>query len=365
MEMPGDIAKLLLKVESSGKREFHALAGFDACIDIIAKIVREKKREKITEFFNSSSELARFLSDLKDKSCGLELKIRMSKPGGNMVITSNALGYLGVKVDCIGTFGFPDIIPAFRTISENCALYSVGDTIQAIAIEFDSSKVIMFDPGPYDDLTWGAIKSIIGLPLLKKMFSGKNMISFLNWSEILNSTAVWRGVAEEVLPFTDIDPGSFFFTDFSDCSRRSKEEIIEAVDTLKILRKYYKVILSMNVNESELISAAVGVENRNDGTFLEMMQVRCNTDIIVVHRNHDAIAYDGASFEKWPTYFSDEPKVLTGGGDNFNAGFCYSLLNGFELRESLIIANAVSGFYVSQGFSPLFNELVNFLKTGG
>lgn len=362
--MPAEIAKLIIKL-GSGRREFHALAGFDACIDIIAKIVREKDRERITEYFNSSSELGRFLSDLEDRSCGLELKIRMSKPGGNMVITSNALGCLGVKVDCIGTFGYPDIIPAYRTISENCALYSVGDTIQAIAIEFDSSKVIMFDPGPYDDLTWGAIKSIIGLPLLKKMFSGKAMISFLNWSEILNSTTVWKGVAEEVLPYTENVPGSFFFTDFSDCSRRSNEEIIEAVNTLKLFRKYFKVVLSMNVNESELISAALGVDDRTDEIFLKKMHDRCNADTVIIHRNHDAIAYDGSALETWPTYFCKEPKVLTGGGDNFNAGFCYSLLNGFDLRESLIIANAVSGFYVSQGFSPLFHELVNFLKVGG
>ena len=60
-------------------------------------------------------------------------------------------------------------------------------------------------------------------------------------------------------------------------------------------------------------------------------------------------------------FLCKEPKILTGGGDNFNAGFCFSLFDEFNLRESLVIANAVSGSYVKTGISPDVPALREFL----
>jgi sugar/nucleoside kinase (ribokinase family) len=60
--------------------------------------------------------------------------------------------------------------------------------------------------------------------------------------------------------------------------------------------------------------------------------------------------------------FMQEPKLLTGGGDNFNAGFCYSLFVDFNLFESLVVANAVSGSYEKTGLSPDKENLIKFLE---
>ena len=124
-----------------------AFLGYDACIDIIVRIVSGKDENEVSEYFTESSRFGEFLINLNNKSAGAELQTKLSKPGGNMVITANALGNLGVKVECIGTFGLPEILPVFKTMSENCSLHTIGDTISATALEFDNSKVIMFDPG--------------------------------------------------------------------------------------------------------------------------------------------------------------------------------------------------------------------------
>jgi len=50
------------------------------------------------------------------------------------------------------------------------------------------------------------------------------------------------------------------------------------------------------------------------------------------------------------------------GGDNFNAGFCYTLFNEFNLFESLLVANAVAGSYVKTGISPDVSDLIQFLE---
>ena len=50
-------------------------------------------------------------------------------------------------------------------------------------------------------------------------------------------------------------------------------------------------------------------------------------------------------------FFVSDPKISTGAGDNFNAGFCAAQLLELDLESSVILANAVSGYYVRTGTS--------------
>jgi sugar/nucleoside kinase (ribokinase family) len=358
--IPGVISKLNL-ISTSDKSAF---LGFDACIDYIIRIVREKKDNKITGYFTDSSQFGEFLINLDNKSCGVELQTKLSKIGGNMVITGNALGNLGISADCVGTFGYPEILPVFRTMSPNCSLRTIGETISATALEFSNSKVIMFDPGPYNNLTWEGIKNILGIEMIKELISGRQLISFLNWSEIENSSQIWEGILSDILPtIKQTGKKPFFFSDFSDCSRKSKKELQFALDLLGRFKKYFKVILSLNQNEADLIAKAMGQEKLDsDEKFIKELFGAINTDILIIHRTKDAIGYDGVRYEKCDTFFCKEPKILTGGGDNFNAGFCYAVLDEFNLFQSLLVANAVAGSYVKTGISPDINSLIDFLK---
>lgn len=358
------IPSIVVNLRESKINDKTAFLGFDACIDSIVRIVREKKGNEITGYFSDSGQFGEFLIDLGNKSCGVELETKLSKPGGNMVITANALGNLGIKSECLGTFGFPEILPLFHNMSSNCSLHSIGETITASALEFSNSKVIMFDPGPYNNLTWEGIKNLLGTDLLKKMLGGKKLISFLNWSEIENSSEIWEGFLDEILPyieFVGIKP--LFFSDFSDCSRKSKKEIQTAISLLGRFRKYFRVVLSLNQNEASLVTKALDFcENVTDKELVSGLSGTCNTDILVVHRTNDAIAYDGMKYEKCETFLCKEPMILTGGGDNFNAGLCLAILNDLNLFQSLIVANAVSGVYIKTGISPDVDSLIKFLE---
>jgi pfkB family carbohydrate kinase. len=103
-------------------------------------------------------------------------------------------------------------------------------------------------------------------------------------------------------------------------------------------------------------------EHRSDEEFVKELFIRCSADMLVIHRTKDAIGYDGKVYEKCDTFFCNEPKILTGGGDNFNAGFCYALFHKLNLAQSLIVANAVSGSYVKTGISPDVERLKEFLE---
>jgi hypothetical protein len=358
------IPEIVFQLSQINTAERAAFLGFDACIDNIVRIVREKKENDVTGFFSDSRQFGEFLINLNSKSCGVELQTKLSKIGGNMVITGNALGNLGIRVECIGTFGLPEILPVFRTMSQKCSLHTIGDTISATALEFNNSKVIMFDPGPYNELNWEGIKDLLGIDRIKELISGKQLISFLNWSEIENSSDIWKGVLDEILPaIIQTGPKPFFFTDFSDCSLRSKKDIRFAIDLLGRFRSYFKVILSLNQNEADLIARALDLKDCvPDEEFVKELFRASNTDVLVLHRTKDSLAYDGVAYEKCETFFCKEPKILTGGGDNFNAGFCYSLFYNLDLFQSLLVANAVSGSYVKTRISPDVGNLIEFLE---
>jgi hypothetical protein len=358
------IPEIVSKLRYKKSIERSAFLGFDACIDNIVRIVRDKNGNNLTKFFSDSDQLGDFLLKLDNKSCGLELETKLSKAGGNMFITGNALGNLGIRVECVGTFGYPEILPVFRTMSSNCSLHTIGDTITATALEFNNSKVIMFDPGPYNNLTWEGIKGLLGIEKLCEMISDKQLIAFVNWSEIDNSSQIWKGFLDDIFPRTlKTGPKAFFLTDFSDCSRRTEQEIQFALKLLCSFKDFFKVTLSLNQNEAALVAKALGLtDSMADEEFVKKLFSLINVDILIIHRTNDALSYDGVSYEKCDTFFCNEPKILTGGGDNFNAGFCYSLLNDLNPFQSLLVANAVSGSYVKTGISPDMEYLIEFIK---
>ena len=60
-----------------------------------------------------------------------------------------------------------------------------------------------------------------------------------------------------------------------------------------------------------------------------------------------------------------EPKLTTGAGDNFNAGFLLGRMLGLELEECLYTGTANSGFYVRNARSARYEELCDFVQAWG
>ncbi|NJK87326.1 MAG: hypothetical protein HC906_16425 [Bacteroidales bacterium] len=214
---------------SSANRSFSATVGFDACIDNIVKVIKQKNDADDIRYYNGIREFGEFISSKENKSCGLDLRTQVSKPGGNMTIASNALGCLGIKTTCIGTFGTPDVLPIFKSVSPNCELVTVGETVVTTALEFDDGKIMMCDLKPYENLNWQGLKDKVGLDSLIHFFQNKQLISFLNWSEIDQSTSIWQGFIDEILPvFQPQNDKPIFFCDLSDCSPPGpKDEIYQ------------------------------------------------------------------------------------------------------------------------------------------
>lgn len=343
-------------------KRFSAVMGFDACIDNITRVIKEKDQSHIS-YFDTVKEFGTYVASKEHKSCGLDLRTRISKIGGNMPITANALGALGFDVNCIGTFGWPDIMPVFKKMSPNCNLTTIGETVITTALEFDDAKIMMCDLQPYESLNWETLKNNIGIDNLTELFRNKQLTCFLNWSEIENSGDIWKGILNDVLPNVRMIKKQKFFCDFSDCSRKPEHEIAGVIKLLGQLQKYYDVHLSLNQNEAELVAKALKIEPTLEMAILLSRIASAIPGItVIIHRTQDAWIIQKEEIVSAPTFFIQKPVLLTGAGDNFNAGYCFALLHDLCLKDSVILANACAGFYVKNGFSADVISLIQFLE---
>lgn len=101
---------------------------------------------------------------------------------------------------------------------------------------------------------------------------------------------------------------------------------------------------------------AMGLEE-----LVSALAAKLDLSCIVIHAIEGAIAFKDGECVYVDGPYTATPKLTTGAGDNFNAGFCLGLMLGLTLEEILIMGTATSGFYVRNSHSPTLEELISFL----
>lgn len=343
------------KTELSKKK---VTAGFDGFVDTIVRIIKDKKQGKDPSFFKTIQQFGHYITDKSGASFSLEIDQVSSRIGGNMPIMTNAMGHLGINVDCIGAMTHP----VFNQLSLNCRVHSFAEPGTSTAYEFNDGKILLGNNGGLNSAGWEVIKNKIGLDTLLGLYRNNDLSCFVNWSEIDASTEIWKGLLQDVFPQLENKQLTFF--DLSDCSKRSTATILEALMLLKEFSAYSSVALGLNQNESQLIYQAL-FKKKAPKEFTrtgEKIYEKLGIDTLVVHSSKESIGYSIEGIKSVKTFFVKNPAISTGAGDNFNAGFCTAALLGFDMELSLLLANAVAGSYVSTGHNHDLDGLIKFLQ---
>jgi sugar/nucleoside kinase (ribokinase family) len=74
---------------------------------------------------------------------------------------------------------------------------------------------------------------------------------------------------------------------------------------------------------------------------------------IVIRKNRRAYAYSPQGFTAIDTLFVEKPKLLTGAGDNFNAGMMAALILDADWKQALTFGTMVSSHYILNAESPV------------
>lgn len=370
-----------LKMLQKEKPLFGAFVGFDGFVDRIQKVVKKKHSEK-DEHFTTISEFADHLRSFSGMSGQVELVTGKTKMGGNAPILSNTLAGLNVITTCLGTMGFPELHPVFKEMNANCNVISVSPPGISNALEFNDGKIIVSELEMLATYDWNHIERTCDMDKIKSTAEETTLFAFVDWVNLPHATNIWDHFLKCVIrPMPR--KKRFFLFDLCDPSKKSLQQIDEVLDLISDFSAYGKVTLGLNENETNKIWMAL---TGNPAAKVPAMEVagryiyqKMNIETLLIHPVDRTLAFtrspaknagDGLSHQvlKRPDTIEmlgnlvAEPKLLTGGGDNLNAGFSLGLLAGYNIHHCMLLGMSASGAYIQNGVSPGIGELIEYIE---
>jgi len=363
-ETAKETARLLA---AANLQQFPAVMGFDGFVDDIIDVVQERASVDSYTRLPTMAQLAQIVSDSVNRSCNMELVVKKQKLGGNGPIMASALATLGLPMTYMGTVGDladpSGIHHVFHDFAKRATLISLTSPAITHALEFNDGKVMLGELAPCARVSWARILEVVGLEKLIASFDSASFLGLVNWTMLPHMTDIWQHVADEILPRLSKKPRRIFI-DLADPKKRSQADIQSALAVLKKLNALTPVCLGLNFSEAEQIAAALAIKSADFPLpqLAEQIRAKSNLDTIVIHPTERAAAANASGSAEFRGPFVKEPKILTGAGDHFNAGFAAALLLNFPLENALAMATAISGFYVRNAHSPSAAELATFLE---
>jgi len=356
-----DVAKKLRKVDLS---KMNALVGHDGFVDLIIDVVDKRTGHETYTRVETIGDLGGRISRAAGLSSNIELVVRQEKLGGNGPIMANAMIEAGVAVTYIGNLGRPAVHPVFADMAKRCkACFSLAAPGTTDALEFRDGKVMMGKHQSLKEVTYERMLEVVGKDKLREVWESSQLIALTNWTMLTAQTDIWKQLHKD-MNGAKTRSGAILFTDLADPEKRAAKEIAEAVHFLKKFRKSHRVVLGMNLKESMEIGSAIGLKLKAEEIEGNAAAIRKELDLdgVVIHptRNAACATEKGSAILDGP--YCQNPKLTTGAGDNFNAGFCIGLLAGLEPQEMLASGVANSGFYVRNGRSAQAKDLPAFLE---
>jgi sugar/nucleoside kinase (ribokinase family) len=360
--------KLLAAIPSL--RSLKATVGLDGFVDEIVAVVDKRLSSEKFEPIRTIDAFGKKVIASAGQSNNFELVVKQMKLGGNGPIMADALAAAGIGVTYMGCLGFPEVHPVFSQFAQRSErVISVADPGHTDALEFEDGKLMLGKHGSLRDVTWQNLLLRVGLDTLTSAISGATLVGMVNWTMLPYLSEIWDRLSQEVFPKLP-KAKRYFFADLCDPEKRTPEDLRAAMKLLTKIQGQMDVILGLNLKESTQVARVHDIPVSEDaasaGLAIEetASAIRKKLDLacVVVHPRSGAAAatHDGMT-ARFTGPFVNEPKISTGAGDHFNAGFCLGRILGMSLEESLCVGCGTSGYYVRTAISPSAEQLAVFV----
>jgi len=347
-----------------------ALLGFDGFVDTICHAVDTRRSATEYSRISTLAALGERISSAAGKSTNLELVPQTIKLGGNGPIMANAMANLGVPVTYCGMTGYPVTNQVFRELGEKATLLPIAEPALTDALEFEDGKLIIGKHATVGDVSFGAMLERLGGATWQNAWRQASFVAMVNWTMLPHMTELWRHLLE-----TDSGgheaAGKTIFFDLADPAKRTQGDVMEALRTLARFNGPHQVILGLNEQEALGVAEVLGLPvpqsvdgaatRANVAALASSIRAELGITTCVVHPTHFAAAAGSNSVDLVEGPFTPQPRISTGAGDHFNAGFCCGRLLQLGLDQSLQCGVATSGYYVRHGESPSLADLRRFL----
>jgi sugar/nucleoside kinase (ribokinase family) len=359
-----------------------ALAGFDGFIDSIIRVV-DRRRSMRMDDFDAISTIAGFAGRVgaaAGKSANIELVVEEDRFGGNGPLYAGALGRLGLPTTYLGAVGRDDasseLLPIYGPFAARCEeVVPLAAPAHTDALEFDDGKIMLGKTAPVQAVRWERLIERVGLEGLRARCERSRLIGIVNWTLCGGVQGIWEGLIDQVLPGLGEqggrETGRRVFIDLSDPAKRTDGDLLSALGVLRRMDGLVPVTLGLNLAESERVARVLGVDAYADASSLgegvriaaERIRERSGLACIVIHPREGAGAADRVGGSAWfEGPFTARPRLSTGAGDHFGAGFSFAQVLGLPIEQCLAVGCAVSGAYVRDAESPDLPRLMGFLR---
>ena len=365
-EQIGQATGKKLSTAAGGLKKINAFIGLDGFVDEIIAVV--DKRHSFNEYdaIKTIGEFGQKVLNAAGQSSNYELVPRQMKLGGNGPIMANALASFGVAVTYIGGLGYPALHPVFQEMAGRAKVISIADAGHTDALEFEDGKIMLGKITALDEVNWKNLMDRAGKDELAGMVDAADLFGFVNWTMLPHMSDIWEKLRTEIVPGVSKKPRKFF-VDLADPEKRTAKDIAEALGIIAKFQGAFDVILGLNLKEAGAILEVLGLPAASDAEAMiestaKAIQQKLNIYCCVVHPRSGAAAATATASAKFAGPFVKHPRISTGAGDHFNAGFALGQVLGFTLEESLCSGVGTSGYYVRSGISPTAVQLAEFVE---
>ena len=361
-----DINSLINLLKNHQNTNIKAVLGFDGFVDQILHVVKTRTDANNYVMMETLKEFGEFISKAAGLSANIEFVPIQNKLGGNGPIMSNALSNYNLDVTYIGAVGEYSINPVFNEMSKKSTIINISNPGLTDAVEFLDGKLMIGKRECLKDVNWSKLKEKVGVKKLTSLLSDAQLVGLENWTMLPYMTEVWNGLIDEIIPNISNNHDKYIFFDLADPENRLKNDILEALSVIKKFSNKFKVILGLNEKEAYEIGEVLDISSTADklplDTLVKSIAQKLDIYCLVVHPIKEAYAVcDGKLYHTIGPY-EPNPKLTTGAGDNFNAGFCFGQVLGLSVQLSLLLGVATSGYYVRNSKSPTLEDIINFLE---
>lgn len=361
-----------------------ALAGFDGFIDSILHLV-DTRRDMTPDGATRLRSIAQFAercAAAAGRSTNIEQVWIEDRFGGNGPLLAGALASLGMPTTYIGAVAEAkdkgNVHKVFEGFSRRCrAVIPLSPPSSTLCLEFDDGKIMLNETSAVQSVTWERVVAVVGMDRLIRLAAESSLLGIVNWSLLWGVGGIWRGLAREVLPkaYARTPRELRVFIDLSDPAKRRDEDIRDALDMLGELERLpgVGVTLGLNLAEAERIARVagageVGTTHADEALQDAAVRVRraVGLDCVVIHpRDGAAAATAAGQAGVFQAPLAQTPKISTGGGDHFNAGFAFAQVHALPLNQCLATGCTTSGLYVRSGESPSLRRVTEGLRAMG
>jgi len=335
--------------------------GFDGFVDYLIHPVKTRQDEKNCEYFPTIDQFGEKITSLAGRSGNIELIMEKTDFGGCGPHYANGLANMGIGCTCVGAMGYPNKNPVFD-LNPNCKTISISEPGYSYLFEFGDGKVIMSDIEKISQLRWNDLIERISVDELVEIFDDADIITLVNWSYLVHFHEIYEKFLEIVMPRLKKRDRKVYI-DIADCAKRQPEEIKAGLKMFGRYSEYAPTFLGLNKSEA-MVMHSILCDGEYSGSLPTARAIKefSGINTVVIHPvDSSAAVYDGGEIEV-AGVLCEKPKKTTGGGDNFNSGFCAGLLGGLDIKSCLISGMTTSYLYVKNGHCNSFDDIAEAMK---